>query len=161
MKDLFGYETEKEINNATNKIIATKNIINNYPGLVKFDNTTKSIRIMNFSLTLKNAFVNITSNFGCVMPHHHTFKLYGTERTFIQDYNRAHVIKSREVRNKVFKIDNNYLNKNKKKILESFILSLVSKKKPIVSQSDVINSMAISLTIDKSVKSNKWENIKY
>lgn len=108
-----------------------------------------------------NTIVNITSNFGCVMPHHHTFKLYGTERTFIQDYSRAYVSKSREVSNKVSKIDNNYLNKNKKKILESFIHSLVSKKKPLVSQSDVINSMAISLTIDKSAKSNKWEEIKY
>jgi predicted dehydrogenase len=96
-----------------------------------------------------------------VIPHHHTFKLYGTERTFIQDYNKTYVSKSREVSNKVFKINNNYLDKNKKKILESFIHSLVSKKKPIVSQSDVINSMAISLAIDKSVKSNKWEKIKY
>ena len=108
-----------------------------------------------------NTIVNITSNFGCVMPHHHTFKLYGTERTFIQDYSRSYVSKSRVVSNKVSKIDNNYLNKNKKKILESFIHSLVSKKKPLVSQSDVINSMAISLTIDKSAKSNKWEEIKY
>ena len=108
-----------------------------------------------------NTIVNITSNFGCVMPHHHTFKLYGTERTFPQDYSRAYVSKSREVSNKVSKIDNNSLNKNKKKILESFIHSLVLKKKPLVSQSDVINSMAISLAIDKSVKSNKWEKIKY
>jgi hypothetical protein len=66
-----------------------------------------------------------------------------------------------QVNNKVIKINDNYLNKNKKKILESFIDSLVSKKKPLVSQSDVISSMAISLAIDKSVKSNKWEKIRY
>lgn len=105
--------------------------------------------------------VNITSNFGCVIPHHHTFKLYGTEQTFIQDYNNVYVINSREMNNKIIKINNNYLNKNKKKILDSFIDSLVSKKKPLVSQNDVFSSMAISLAIDKSIKSNKWENIKY
>ena len=105
--------------------------------------------------------MNITSNFGCVMPHHHTFKLYGTERTFIQDYKRVYVSNSRQINNKIIKINDNYLNKNKKKILESFIDSLVFKKKPLVSQNDVISSMAISLAIDKSVKSNKWEKIRY
>ena len=122
----------------------------------------KSNDIINSTIKFEdNTIVNITSNFGCVMPHHHTFKLYGTERTFIQDYKRVYVSNSRQMNNKIIKINDNYLNKNKKKILESFIDSLVSKKKPLVSQNDVISSMAISLAIDKSVKSNKWEKIRY
>ena len=122
----------------------------------------KSNDIINSTIKFEdNTIVNITSNFGCVMPHHHTFKLYGTERTFIQDYKRVYVSNSRQMNNKIIKINDNYLNKNKKKILESFIDSLISKKKPLVSQNDVISSMAISLAIDKSVKSNKWEKIRY
>ena len=105
--------------------------------------------------------LNVTSNFGCVVPHHHIFKLYGTKSTFIQEYNKAIVYSSREKNKKVVKIKNNYLKKNKKKILESFIDSLIFKKKPLVSRTDVLSSMAISIAIDKSIKSNKWEKIKY
>ena len=45
--------------------------------------------------------------------------------------------------------------------LKCFIASLVSKNKPTVSLNDFVSSMRISLVIDKSVKSNKWEKIKY
>jgi DNA-directed RNA polymerase subunit beta' len=42
------------------KISATRFIVNNYPGLIKIDSKTKSINVLNFSLTLKNSFVNTT-----------------------------------------------------------------------------------------------------
>jgi hypothetical protein len=45
--------------------------------------------------------------------------------------------------------------------LKCLIDSLVSKKEPTTGQNDFISSMVISLTIDKSVKSNMWEKIKY
>jgi predicted dehydrogenase len=105
--------------------------------------------------------LNVVSNFGCVMPHHHTFKVYGTKSTFIQDFNEAKIFSSRSNNQEIAKLNRNYSNQDKKIILEDFINSIAKNKKPIVDREDVMNSMAISLTIDKSISSKKWEKIKY
>jgi predicted dehydrogenase len=104
---------------------------------------------------------NVVSNFGCVMPHHHTFKVYGTKLTFIQEFDNVKIFESRSADKKIVKLSKYYSNSDKKIILEDFINSIVKNKKPIVDRNDVMNSMAISLAIDKSIASKKPEKIKY
>ena len=48
------------------KIVATQFIKNKYPGIIKFDERIKSVKIMNFTLTLKDAF--IISNLNVKIP---------------------------------------------------------------------------------------------
>jgi predicted dehydrogenase len=121
------------------------------------DLTNSSIKFEN------NLIFNITSNFGCVMPHHHTLKIYGTKLSFVQEFNSAKIYSSRLSKNPKILVNKNYLNKDKKKVLESFICSLATnqKKKSLVTTNEVLNSMAISLTIDKSIKTKKYEKINY
>ena len=121
------------------------------------DITTSNIKFKN------NLILNVTSNFGCVMPHHHTFKIYGTKLSFIQDFKNAEIFSSRLENKKTEHMSKKYLNKNKRIVLENFIDSIVykDKKSAIITSKDVMNSMAISLAIEKSIKSKKWENIIY
>lgn len=104
---------------------------------------------------------NVVSNFGCVMPHHHTFKVYGTKLTFVQEFADVKIFTSRLKDKKILRLNRNYSNSDKKIILEDFIDSILKNKKPIVDRDDVMNSMAISLAIDKSISSKRWEKIKY
>ena len=39
--------------------------------------------------------------------------------------------------------------------------SIIFKKKPLVSKEDVLDVMAISLTLEKSIKTGRWEKVKY
>jgi len=124
----------------------------------------KNNDVTNSSIKFENNLIfNITSNFGCVMPHHHTLKIYGTKLSFVQEFNSAKIYSSRTNKTPKFLMDKNYLNKDKKKVLESFIYSLTSneKKKSLITSDEVLNSMAISLSIDKSIKTKKWEKINY
>ena len=129
--------------------ISTKGTIYKYN-----DNITSILRFNN------NITMNVTSNYGCVTPHHHTLKVYGTKKTFIQEYGQCKIFNTRKKNRKPKIIDMNYKNTDKTYILNSFIDSLVTNKKNIFSKKDIFCSMATSLYIEKSMKSKKWEKIK-
>ena len=50
-------------------------------------------------------------------------------------------------------ISYNYLNKDKSFILNNFINSIINNKKPVVTKNDILKTMAVSLAVEKSVKS--------
>ena len=54
-----------------------------------------------------------------------------------------------------FKEDKNY----KEKILENFILNVSGREKPINSTESIFHVMQTALSIEKSVKTKKWEKI--
>ncbi len=125
----------------------------------KFKYNDISVAIIKFENGL---ILNVVSNFGCVMPHHHTFKVYGTKQTFIQNFNDVGIFNSRVKINPIKKFSNEYPNYKKKKILENFLDIVINKKKNgLLNSKDVMNSMAVSIAIDKSIKTKKWEKIIY
>ena len=125
----------------------------------KFNYNDISVAIIKFENGL---ILNVVSNFGCVMPHHHTFKVYGTKQTFIQNFNDVGIFNSRIKINPVKKLSNKYPNNKKNKILENFLDIVLNKNKNVLLNSkDVMNSMAVSIAIDKSIKTKKWEKIIY
>jgi predicted dehydrogenase len=108
-----------------------------------------------------NLLMSVTSNFGCVTPHHHTISVYGTKMSFIQKYNDASIFTSRDKNTNIETMSIKYKNEEKSKILDSFVNSILFKKKALVSKKQTLESMAISIAINKSLKSKKWEKIKY
>ena len=63
-------------------------------------------------------------------------------------------------KNKVSLFNKKYSNKQKSLILNSFINSLVKKnKKPLITQTQILNLMNISLFIEKSLETKKWQKI--
>lgn len=104
--------------------------------------------------------MNVISNFGCEIPHHHCIKIFAGNKTFVQDYKNAKIFSSRK-KSKFERININYKKNEKTKVLESFIDSIIFKKKPLVSKEDVLDVMAISLTLEKSIKTGRWEKVKY
>jgi len=104
--------------------------------------------------------MNVISNFGCEIPHHHCIKIFADNKTFVQDYKNAKIFSSRK--NSSFKRLGISYNKNAKtKVLESFIDSIITNKKPLVTKEDVLDVMAISLTLEKSIKTGRWEKVRY
>jgi hypothetical protein len=69
--------------------------------------------------------------------------------------------KSRDESN-VRKINNRFSYKWKSEILNSFIDSVYYQKDiKIVRENEIINLMSVCLAIEKSLKTKKWENVKY
>lgn len=103
----------------------------------------------------------VTSNFASVTPHHHILSVYGTKSSFF--YNNK-VVKFYNSRNdfKGNKINYKFSNEQKSGILNSFIDSVYYQKDlKIVRENEIINLMSVCLAIEKSLKTKKWEKVKY
>ncbi|MFZ6024725.1 MAG: Gfo/Idh/MocA family protein [Bacteroidota bacterium] len=103
----------------------------------------------------------VSANFGCVMPHHHALSVFGSEASYIKGFQTEQYYSSREG-------DGNRLNRiyeekfAKTEMLESFIACILNNNNaPLVTAIDVLDSMAVSLAIERSLKSNHWEKVTY
>ena len=103
----------------------------------------------------------VTSNFSSVTPHHHILSIYGTKSTFYYNNEEFKYYKNRENLN-IKKTKSNYSDKQKSQILKSFIDSVYYKKNlKIVREKEIIDLMSVCFSIENSIKTKKWEKVKY
>lgn len=132
-----------------NKIVSKNS---NFKGL---DMITSILRFEN------NVIGKVTANYGSVTPHYHKLSLYGTNATFVNNYDSGIIYRERENGNSKEEFKHFFENSKKSNVLTSFISSILENKPPDVSSKEVINVMSISLAIQKSLSTNNWEKVKY
>jgi predicted dehydrogenase len=103
----------------------------------------------------------ITANFGCVVPHHHKLSVYGTEGTFNQGHTDTTYFHSREPSADVEKVIDPYPGASKGDMLPSFVKSLLDGTPAEISKKEVLDTMAVALAIEKSLKTKKMERVNY
>jgi predicted dehydrogenase len=129
--------------------------------------STKNTKFKNYDLVstllkFEDGMISkVTSNFASVTPHHHILSVYGTKSTFFYNNKEIKSYKSRDdliLKNKKSK----FSNKQKSEILNSFINSVYYQKDlKIVHENEIINLMSVCFAIEKSLKTKKWEKVKY
>ena len=123
------------------------------------DISTKNsdFRYKDFATTLikfsNKSILKLTSNFGCVYPHSHFLRIYGTKCSYFYDGLSQKFIYKRNLKN----IKKNVVNKNinKKEILKNFIKHLVEKKKSkneYININEIEKTMKLGFMVDKSIK---------
>ncbi len=98
---------------------------------------------------------------GCVHPHFHDVRVYGTESTFINGIERGIWIDSE---NHNFRsIEEDYPAKAERgSVIRTFIDSIVDKSlQPIVAADDIFNAMSICFAAEKAVHSNTAIKVDY
>jgi len=126
----------------------------------RFKNNDFTISLLKFK---SGKIVKISSNFGCMAPHHHSIKVFGSKGTIIHDIRGAILSKSRVKEKKLFKF-NFQTNKNDKaNVLKNFVVNIIKKRKKLINDNfkRIINCMLISIAIEKSIKCNKKIKINY
>ncbi len=102
----------------------------------------------------------VSANFGCVMPHHHGLSVFGSEGSYIKGFQNEEYYNSREADGN--RTSRAYEEKfSKTELLESFIDFIINDTVPMVTTIDVLNTMAVSLAIERSLQTNNWEKVKY
>lgn len=128
---------------------------------------TKNSNFKNFDfvtslLKFENEIIGkVSANFGSVTPHFHKISIYGTKATFFNEYENSILYKERENENNKEVFYNKFDNSKKANVLKSFISSILENQKPDVTSQEVIDIMSISLAIERSLISKKWEPVKY
>ena len=85
-----------------------------------------SVAILKFK---SGKIAKITSNFGCMIPHHHSLNIYGSRGTLLNSISGASFYKSRDKTLKPKKFKKIYKKNEKNNLLKSFVLNLFGKKK--------------------------------
>lgn len=143
-------------NSTPNEAISVGNKIITDKSSFKFNDN--NIAILKFE---NNIIGKVTSNFSCVLPHHHTLKVFGSKGTIEVNKNEILLYKSRNENLKPILIKHKNDKNYKDKLLNSFISSLVkNKKNNNPSTKDIFSSILTCFAIDKSLKSKRWEKIK-
>ena len=129
--------------------------------------STKNTKFKNYDLVsallkFEDGMISkVTSNFASITPHHHILSVYGTKSTFFYNNKEIKFYKSRDdlnFKNKKSK----FSDKQKSEILNSFIDSVYYQKDlKIVHENEIINLMSVCFAIEKSLKTKKWEKVKY
>ena len=98
---------------------------------------------------------------GCVHPHFHDVRVYGTESTFINGIERGIWIDSEN--HNIRSIKENYPAKAERgNTIRSFVDSIVDKSlQPIVTVDDIFNAMSICFATEKAIHSNTTTKIEY
>ncbi len=146
-------------------------ILNELPFQVKAESnkiTTKnsSFKYDDFSVALlkfkSGKIAKISSNFGCMIPHHHSLNIFGSKSTLIHNFKKTSIYKSRNKKVKPEEIKMNFKNKDKNNLLKDFVLNLMGKnKKTLVTFKEILDVMLICFAIEKSFKSNRNVKLDY
>lgn len=103
----------------------------------------------------------VTANFGSVTKHSHKLAVYGTKGTFFQNLtNSGYHTKRDDVADETYEsieVDK----PSKQGILSSFVESILTDVAPAVSAQDVVDVMAVSISVEKAVLSGRWEPVSY
>jgi predicted dehydrogenase len=105
----------------------------------------------------------LTGNGGCVHPHFHGLKIFGTDLTAIHNQEGAFYLNSSEPSSESVPIVEPYPEKeSRQKVIHSFVDSILdSSKTPIVPQQDVYDVMLVCFAAEEAMKSAKSINIEY
>ena len=104
---------------------------------------------------------SITSNYASVTPHHHILSAYGTKGTFEQSHQGAAYMFSRSPEATMKGDSSVYPGANKGDILPSFIDSVLTNSVPDITAQDVVDVMAVSIAVEKSLKLRAPVNVNY
>ena len=144
------------LNSLPQRVVATGNNFQTKNSKFKYNDNV--VGLINF----KNGVTGkVSSNFGCVTPHHHTMKIYGSTGTLIVLRKKIELYKSRKMSAKPINIKYIKDLKYKDKILNTFIDSILLRNKNFfIKTNDIFGSMATCLAIDKSINTKKWEKVR-
>jgi predicted dehydrogenase len=104
----------------------------------------------------------IAAHGGCVHPHFHSFKLFGTRETFLHELGRTVWIKSNNPESLPVEEKAAYPAKEKRnETLLSFVDAMRNGGKPIVAQEDVFDVISICLAAENAMETTEMIEIDY
>ena len=103
----------------------------------------------------------VSANYGCVCPHHHALAVYGRKGSFIHNYQGGTFYQSRDSKHGVEQTNLVYEKQAKGEVQRAFISQILDGISPEISLADVMNAMAVSLAVERSLRSGAWEPVRY
>ena len=106
------------------------------------------------TLKTDNIIINFKASWGCVTPHFHSLKVYGTKRTFINDFRyKGYFLKNKNI---TFKKDQlSYVDRDRGKTIKNFLMDIFKKKSNKTSRNQILKVTELAMAIQKSLIKKK------
>lgn len=103
----------------------------------------------------------ISANFGCVKPHFHGLKLYGTKGSFINEVEAGILFQSRDCNELPKRILQKYPGVHKGDLVYNFIDSILFNTKATVVKRDIFDVLSVCFAIEKSLEIKQRVKVTY
>lgn len=103
----------------------------------------------------------LTANFGCVHPHQHVMRIFGTAATFIHDDAGARLHEARDPAVPARPVDAAPLPASKADLIREFVDALVEEADTAQETQLVFDGMSVAIACDRAVRSGTSEQIEY
>jgi predicted dehydrogenase len=103
----------------------------------------------------------VSANFGSVTPHHHALAVHGTLGSFVHTYQGGVFYHSRDPEHIHEGTHLEYPQDAKGDLLRAFVCRLLDGTRVGVSTSEVMDAMAVSLAVERSLRTHEWESVRY
>lgn len=103
----------------------------------------------------------VAANFGCVYPHSHALAVYGTRGSVIHNLQGSMFYQSRDSQTPPEVTPPTYEHEAKGDVQRAFVTQLLDGTPGVVSAGDVLNAMAVSLAVERSLRTSRWEHVRY
>ncbi|MBL4654259.1 MAG: Gfo/Idh/MocA family oxidoreductase [Bacteroidia bacterium] len=114
------------------------------------------------TLTFDNGAIGkLSCNFGCVHPHFHELKIYGTKGTFLNETSNGIYFKTKNELNEPEIINESYPGIHKGDLIYSFVESILNDLEPEVNKGHIFDAMSVAFAIEESLKLNKTIKVNY
>lgn len=97
----------------------------------------------------------VSANFGCVHPHHHSLKVFGSKSTFVNEFELGKIYSSRDPLAPVEMVTSDYPGCKKGDLLDSFVNEIINDSPPVYSTKDVFESMAVGFAVEESLRTSQ------
>ena len=145
MVDLVRWLTEEKVKN----VYATGNKIVTNNSKFDFDD------YINATLSFENGLqARVSANFGCVHPHFHSVRVFGTSATFINEEGKARIYHSSSKCTQPELIDTQYPGCGKGDLLNTFAVDLLLERDSEISQSEVFETVSVCFAVEQSLQTN-------
>lgn len=106
------------------------------------------------TLKTDNIIINLKASWGCVTPHFHSLKVYGTKRTFINDFRyKGYFLKNKNI---IFKKDQlSYVDRDRGKTIKNFLMDIFKKNSNKTSRNQILKVTELAMAIQKSLIKKK------
>ncbi len=103
----------------------------------------------------------VSANFGSVSPHHHALAVHGTLGSFVHTYQGGVFYHSCDPERIHEGTHLDYPQDAKGDLLRAFVHRLLDGTPAGVSTNEVMDAMAVSLAVERSLRTRKWESVRY
>ena len=107
----------------------------------------------------RGAVAKVTANFGCVMPHFHELRVFGTKGTFVNQREYGLVYRSRDLQDTPERLAAPYPGYHKGALLYPFLEAILGRGEPEVTAADVFATMSVCFAVEQAASSGTVINL--